>query len=302
MDRRQFLQSSLAGAGLALAGDLGLSLAAPPPGASATFDLAVARGPVAARNVAAAVAAWGGMERFVSRGDVVVVKPNMAWDRTPEQAANTDPAVVAEVVRLCLAAGAKTVKVFDRPVNDPRRCYRQSGIERAAIGAGAQVKQMDDRRFREMAVKGETMANWPLYVEVFEADKVINVPIAKHHSLARMTGAMKNWMGIMGGNRSRIHQRLDESLCDLASFVRPTLTVLDATRVLLRNGPQGGDLGDVLAADTIVVGQDQVAVDAWASTLFGRTPDDLPVLAAARRRDLGKTELAAITIRELAVS
>ncbi|MCK7467576.1 MAG: DUF362 domain-containing protein [Desulfosudis oleivorans] len=131
------------------------------------------------------------------------------------------------------------MKVFDRTVNDPRRCYKQSGIIDAAQKAGAEVSFIDDRKFKDMSLKGETLKSWPLYTEVFEADKVINVPVAKHHSLAGLTLAMKNWMGIMGGRRGQIHQRIDENLVDLARFVKPALTVLDAVRILTANGPQG---------------------------------------------------------------
>ena len=218
---------------------LSASEAAVPP------DLAVARGTSPAAITKAAIDALGGMKRFIARGDIVVVKPNMAWDRLPEQAGNTNPEVVAEVVRLCVEAGAKRVKVFDRTVNDPRRCYIQSGIAEAARAYGAKVDYVDDRKFKDMKMNGEVLKNWPLYTEVFEADKVINVPIAKDHSLATLTLTMKNWMGVMGGSRRRIHQRLDESLVDLAMKVKPTLNILDAVRVLTANGPQGGSLADV---------------------------------------------------------
>ena len=184
-------------------------------------DLAVVRGASPARITSAAVNELGGMRRFVSRGDIVVVKPNIGWDRTPEYAANTNPEVVAEIVRLCYEAGAKKVKVFDHPVSDARRTYKQSGIAVAAAAAGAQVSFVDERKFKDMAIKGQLLKSWPLYTEIIEADKVINVPIAKVHGIATLTLGMKNWMGIMGGSRGRIHQRIDESLVDLARFVKP---------------------------------------------------------------------------------
>jgi uncharacterized protein (DUF362 family) len=239
------------------------------------------------------------MKRFVSRGDVVVVKPNIGWDRTPEYAANTNPEVVAALVGLCLEAGAKTVKVFDHPVTDPRRTYKQSGIADAAAAAGAAVTFMDDRKFKDMRINGRSLKSWPLYTEIFEADKVINVPIAKTHGISRLTLGMKNWMGVMGGWRGRIHQRVDESIVDLAMFIKPALTVLDAVRILTDNGPQGGNLADVKRLDMVVAGTDVVAVDAFGATLFGMKPADLGCVRIGHELGLGRMELARLNIKRI---
>lgn len=297
MDRREFLR---------LTGAAGVGLIVPRPfeafltGAfAARADLAVVTGASPARITEAALDALGGMGSFVSRGDVVVVKPNIAWDRVPEQAANTNPEVVATVVRLCFEAGAKKVKVFDRSVNDPRRCYVQSGIADAARALGADVSYVDDRKFKKMRIGGLTLDEWPLYAEVFEADKVINVPVAKHHGLATLTMAMKNWMGVMGGTRRRIHQKLDTALVDLAGFVKPALTVLDAVRVLTANGPQGGSLDDVRKLDTVIAGVDQVAVDSFGATLFGMKGTDLGYVREGQRAGLGVADLAKLNIIKL---
>jgi uncharacterized protein (DUF362 family) len=298
MDRRKFLKiAAAAGAGFAF-----------PPAfdslarfadAAGRPDLAVAHGSSPAAIVKAAVDALGGMKRFVSRGDIVVVKPNIAWDRLPEQAGTTNPEVVAAVVRLCFEAGARKVKVFDRPVNDARRCYVQSGIEAAVKAVEGDIQHVDERKFKDMDIKGEALKTWPLYTEIFEADKVINVPIAKHHSLARLTLSMKNWMGVMGGSRRVIHQKLDESLVDLSMKIKPTLTVLDAVRVLTANGPQGGDLADVKRLDTIVAGMDQVAIDAYGATLFGMKGSDLGSVRIGARRGFGTMDLAKVKIMKL---
>lgn len=303
MDRRKFLRIGAAlGAGLSLpggvAGFFGKAWALPGTGGT---DLAVAKGDSPAALVRAAVDALGGMGRFVGRGDIVVVKPNIGWDRAPEQAANTNPQVVAEVVRLCFEAGARKVKVFDRTVNDPRRCYVQSGIREAAAALGADVRYVSERKFREVDLKGEALKRWPIYQDVMEADRVINVPIAKHHGLATLTLAMKNWMGVMGGKRSRIHQKLPPALADLAGFIKPTLTVLDAVRVLVANGPQGGSLEDVRRLDTVVAGVDQVAVDSFGATLFGLRGEDLASVREGRRRGLGVADLERLSIARLAV-
>ncbi len=269
--------------------------------ASTKPDLAVVHGASPSKITKAAIDALGGINKFISRGDIVVIKPNIAWDRTPEQAANTNPEVVKIVVKLCLEAGARKVKVFDRPVNDPRRCYVQSGIAKAARTAGADVHYVDERKFTEMKINGNALKSWPLYKEIFEADKVINIPIAKHHSLAKLTMSIKNWMGIMGGRRSKIHQRLDESLVDIAMTVKPTLTILDAVRILTANGPQGGSLSDVKKLDTIIAGVDQVSVDAYGATLFGMKGGNLGYVRIANKNGLGRMDLSKLSINKIAI-
>ncbi|MDD5168460.1 MAG: DUF362 domain-containing protein [Syntrophales bacterium] len=264
-------------------------------------DLVVAHGSSPGKITRAAIDGLGGIRRFVSRGDVVVAKPNIGWDRTPEYAANTNPEVVAEIVRLCFEAGAKKVKVFDYPVSDARRTYKQSGIASAASAVGATVSFVDERKFRDVALKGQVLKSWPLYTEVLEADKVINVPIAKVHGTARLTLGMKNWMGVMGGYRGRIHQRIDESLVDVAMHIRPTLVVLDAVRILVDNGPQGGSLTDVRRLDTVVAGTDQVAVDAYGTTLFGMKENALGCVRIGNKAGLGNMNLAKQRIKKIQV-
>jgi uncharacterized protein (DUF362 family) len=298
MDRRRFLKVTAAGAaGVAVGEALAPELLA---AGLTTPDLAVAHGASPDKIVRAAVEALGGMKRFVSKGDVVVVKPNIGWDRRPEQAADTNPEVVASLVALCYEAGAKTVRVFDRPCNDPRRCYVQSGIEEAAKAAGADVSHINERKFKEVAIKGgQSIKSWPLYTDLLEADKVINVPIAKHHGLSRLTLSLKNWMGIMGGSRGMIHQDIGEALADLALVVKPTLTVLDAVRILTAHGPQGGNLKDVKRLDMVVAGVDQVSVDSFGATLFGMQGADVPYVASAARRGLGVMDLSKLAIRKV---
>lgn len=298
MNRREFIKSTaVVTAGISMPSFIDMIIS--DADAAEKIDLVVAHGSSPSRITRAAIDAMGGIKRFISKGDIVVIKPNMAWDRTPEQAANTNPEVVATVVRMCYEAGAKRVKVFDRTVNDPRRCYVQSGIADAARAAGAEVNFVDERRFKEMDIKGEAMKSWPLYTEIFEADKIINIPVAKHHSLAKLTMSMKNWMGVMGGSRRQIHQRLDESLVDLSMFIKPTLTILDAVRILTANGPQGGSLVDVKKLDTVIVGIDQVAIDSFGATLFGMKGSDLGYVRIADKRGFGKMDLSGLGIKRL---
>jgi uncharacterized protein (DUF362 family) len=175
----------------------------------------------------------------------------------------------------------------------------QSGIADAARAAGAEVSYVDERKFKEMNVKGEAMKSWPLYTDIFETDKVINIPVAKHHSLAKLTMSMKNWMGVMGGSRRQIHQRLDESLVDLSMLIKPTLTILDAVRILTANGPQGGNLGDVKKLDTVIVGVDQVAIDSFGATLFGMKGSDLGYVKIADKRGIGTMDISKLKIKRI---
>jgi uncharacterized protein (DUF362 family) len=166
---------------------------------------------------------------------------------------------------------------------------------------GAEVSYVDERKFKDMDIKGKAMKSWPLYTDIFEVDKVINIPVAKHHSLAKLTMSMKNWMGVMGGSRRQIHQKLDESLVDLSMFIKPTLTILDAVRILTANGPQGGNLDDVKKLDTVIVGIDQVAVDSFGATLFGMKGSDLGYVKIADKRGIGIMDISKLKIRKINV-
>jgi uncharacterized protein (DUF362 family) len=258
------------------------------------LELAIAKSPVIVDAVGTpedlvrrAVDALGGMKRFVSRGDVVVIKPNIGWDRLPIHAANTNPDVVGAVVKLAFDAGAKKVIVADGSCNDPNRCFQRSGIWRTAYALGAEVVLPAEHRFRTTRIKGEVLDEWPIFTTLVDADKVINVPVAKHHNLAKYTAAMKNWYGVLGGRRNRLHQSIDVSIADLATFMRPSLVVVDATRVLVRNGPQGGNIDDTKVMNTVIATVDQVAADAYGCTLIGQHRDNVPYLKMGHERGLG---------------
>ena len=240
----------------------------------------------------------GGIGRFVRQQDVVVIKPNIAWDRTPEQAANTDPELVAEVVRQCKDAGAKRVIVTDVSCNEARRCFHRSGIEAAARSAGAEVILPDPDLFREVDLGGVMLKSWPVFTPFLEADKIINLPIAKHHGLCGVTLGMKNWYGILGGQRSRLHQQIHQSLVDLGGFMLPTLTIMDCYRILLRNGPTGGNLEDVALKKTVVAGTDPVALDSYvAKAYWNLGPEHLPYLQLAANRGLGTLEFEKLAVK-----
>ena len=245
-----------------------------------------------------ALADLGGIGRFVGHQDVVVLKPNIAWDRTPEQAANTNPEVVAEVVRQCWQAGAKRVIVTDVSCNEPRRCFQRSGIQAAAHAEGAEVLLPDPEMYREVDLGGVVLKSWPVFTPFLEADKIINLPIAKHHGLVGVTLGMKNWYGILGGERNRLHQQIHQSLCDLANFMLPTLTMMDCYRILLRNGPTGGNLEDVATKKTMVAGTDPVALDAYvAKAYWNLDAEHLPYLHMAAARGLGTVDFETLGVK-----
>jgi uncharacterized protein (DUF362 family) len=240
----------------------------------------------------------GGIRRFVSRQDVVVIKPNIAWDRTPEQAANTNPDAVAEVVRQCWQAGATRVIVTDVSCNEPQRCFQRSGIQAAARAEGAEVILPDPELFRDVDLGGVVLKNWSVFTPFLEADKIINLPIAKHHVLTGATLGMKNWYGILGGQRNRLHQQIHQSLADLASFMLPTLTLMDCYRILLHNGPTGGNLEDVALKKTMVAGTDPVALDAYvAKAYWNLDPEHLPYLQMAAARGLGTVDFDKLPVK-----
>jgi uncharacterized protein (DUF362 family) len=245
-----------------------------------------------------AIEALGGMKRFVSNGDKVIVKPNIGWDRTPEQAACTNPEVVKTLVELCFDAGAKEVKVMDNPCNPARRTYVRSGIQKAAKSAGAKVPLPNEHRLKKIPIHGDSLKEWEVYTDFVEADKIINVPIAKTHSLSRLTLGMKNWLGAIGGNRNQLHQNLDLAMIDLAAFFKPVLTVMDGYRILLRNGPQGGRLSDVKLHKTVAAGVDYVALDAIGASFFEIKPEELRFLQIAKEKGRGEIDLEKLNIEK----
>jgi len=264
--------------------------------------LTIVRNGGPAAMVDAALAALGGMGRFVSSGNKVLVKPNMGWDRTPELAANTNPEVVARLVELSLEAGAKKVIVMDFTCNDARRCYTNSGIQAAAEAAGAQVLHVDSERVTRVDFGGEVIKEWDVFDEMLDVDVRINAPVAKHHSLARVTLGMKNWMGCTAGHRPRMHQKINTSIVDLAAYFKPAVTVLDGYRILTANGPSGGRAADVRDARVLCAGTDPVAVDTFGASLFGIGPDDLRSLTIAEDRGLGTRQLDKLPVREIDLS
>lgn len=259
-------------------------------------DLAVARFSNPETLTRKAVESLGGMKKFVSKNNVVVIKPNIGWDRVPEQAANTNPSVVETLIKMCFDAGAKKVKVFDRTCNDPRRSYVNSGIEKIAKENGAEVFNIEDKKFVKVNINGKALKSWTIYKDVLECDTLINVPVAKHHSSAILTLSMKNWMGVIGGNRGRFHLDLHRYIADLSLAIKPKLIIIDAVRVLVRNGPTGGNLEDVKQLNTVIAATDPVAADSYAATLFGKRGEDIDYIKYAHKLGLGEIKVNKLNI------
>jgi len=307
MKRREFIEKTGQAVALAaVAGDAGLLVGGCQSGKYAKtavkkpdFEVAVdpqmpklvlAKNQDHAQALRTALDAMGGIGRFVKPGERVLLKPNLAWDRVPEQAVNTNPVLVGEMVRQCKVAGASDVMVTDYGGNDQQRVFLRSGTQSAVEQNGGRMILLDEHDFVEDDLKGRFITNWPVLKYVFEVERLINMPIAKHHGLLAGTASMKNFFGIIGGERDRLHARLDQAIVDLAAYFRPTMTVVDATLVLMRNGPEGGSVEDVVVFDSMICATDQVAADSRASEFLGKTGRDISHVALAARQGLGEID------------
>lgn len=302
VNRREFLKYQAAGAAFLAAGALtpGRLFAKGPP------DVAVVKGgPAAATR--AAVAALGGMSRFVKKGQQVVVKPNMSFPTPPERASNTHPQVVRELVAMCREAGAARVLVLDNPLAPGERCMENSGIADAcnAIGPGMVHTVTDPSRFKEQTIpNGKSLTKTDIMTDVLDADVLIAAPVAKSHSGAGVSLSMKGMMGLVQ-NRMIFHRRdLHTGIVDLATVLKADLTVIDATRVLSTGGPGGP--GKVLSPNTVIASADMVAADAFAVSSFewyGKTyrPDQVRHIREAHARGLGRMDIDQLFIKTITV-
>jgi uncharacterized protein (DUF362 family) len=298
MDRRSFLIRTLSASSLALlAGSAGLPddlFAAP------MSTLSIGKGANYKNAVIDAVGGLGGIGTFITGGERVVVKPNIGWDSTPQYGGDTHPVVVRTIVEMCLDAGAQKVLVFDNPCDDARRTYASSGIKAAVEGLKnpkAKIEYIDDNKWvTKRLPKAKKLTEWSFYKEALDADKIINVPVAKNHGSTTLTLSMKNLMGVIGGNRGQIHWGIDQKLADISSFIKPALIVLDATRIMLDGGPSGGNLRDVRVTNRVIAGVDPVAVDSYGATLFGMKGTDIGHIVRASEMGLGQIDLSKVKI------
>jgi uncharacterized protein (DUF362 family) len=240
--------------------------------------------------------AAGGIQKFVSKQDVVVIKPNISWARPPDLAATTNPEVLEAVVELCQEAGAKKVRIADHTIHDARRCFAITGAGMVAKKTGADLVYPRSSLMRNMKLRGHRLDVWPVFLPLVEADKVINLPVAKVHSLSGLTLGMKNWIGAVGGRRSALHQDIHLTIVDLAQFFNPRITLIDATRIMVANGPSGGSRSDVAVSNRLILSDDPVAADAKSAGLFNLQPQNIGFINLGEKWGLGTTEFK--TLRE----
>jgi len=327
-NRREFLKTiSLSGAGLYLAGCTQkpkkvlptpfLEVATPVENQDAVEGtsseaqkpvygdvyLSAVRGENPTEMTRRAVAAVGGIERYISNGMDVIIKPNICTDYYSfEYGATTNPEVIAALISLSLGAGAKRVRVMDNPFGGTAQsAYRKSGIEEAVLQAGGEMEVMNSNKFRPNEIPdGVDIKEWNFYQDILDEDVVINVPIAKHHGTTGLTLGCKNLMGTII-NRGQIHANIDQRIADLTSRVRPALTVIDGIRTLMRNGPTGGNLNDVNMSNTVIASADVVAADSYAATLFDKTGADIGYIKSAANMGLGIMDLNSIKVEEFTI-
>lgn len=322
MNRRDFLRRAAgAGISIAAAGALGLWLhdgVGPRRGEEEgepvrvpDFSLpdigrrmAIVTGTNRRETVGRAIEAMGGMETFIKKGDRVLLKANAAFASPPMLSATTNPELLAEVAGLCFKAGAASVAVTDNPINDPVSCFTLSGIAEAARSSGAKVILPTEGAFRTTTVPGTTLLrDWPILWEPLRGiTRVIGLAPVKNHHRSGASMAMKNWYGLLGGRRNIFHQDINTIIKDLALMVRPTLVILDGTTTMMTNGPTGGSLADLKQTNTMIVGTDQVAADAFGATLLGMSPADLPFIARAAAAGIGTADFESLRPLRLSVS
>jgi len=295
MDRREFLKVGAMTAALAaVASKLPAQIVAPATAAEPTPpkdgapDVAVVRNGEPVAMFRKGIEALGGMAAFVKPGQSVCVKPNIGWDRAPEYAADTNPDLVGEIVKQCLAVGASKVEVFDHTCHNWVNSYKNSGIRDAVEAAGGVMLPGNEQSWyvdREEP-RAVVMKNAKIHKTLLESDIVINVPICKNHGGARLTAILKNWMGVVWDRRWMHQNNMPQSIADSYLYRPADLNILDAYRILLR-GPQGGNLDDVQNPKYIVISKDPVVVDAMGARIMGYELKDVPYIAMAERLGLG---------------
>ncbi len=301
MDRRDFVKGSVAAAALlAVASKLpGAQTAAETPAAQSTV-VAVRNGePVAMFRKA--IDALGGIGKFVKPGQKVVVKPNIGWDQPPEMGANTNPELVAEVVRQCVAAGAVSVMVFDHTCNQEDKCYQNSGIAEAVTKAGGKMatgaKESD---YVEVECPSATiMKKAKIHTLVRDCDVLINIPVLKHHGGAKMTCAMKNYMGVVWDRKFMHQNNLNQSIADSVLFRKADLNIVDAYRVMKNGGPRGTGASKIELAKQLLVSTDIVAIDAISTKIIGFPQEGITYIALGEKLGLGCADIAKLDIKRL---
>jgi uncharacterized protein (DUF362 family) len=312
MRRRDFLEAlAIGGAAVSLKMAGGMDIMAQTIKSAQpekTTDLVAVMGGEPGAMFQRAIAEMGGMGKFVKKGQRVVIKPNIGWDRKPELAANTNPQLIEELVRQCLAAGAKEVTVFDHTCDDWIKCYRSSGIEAAAKTAGAKVVPAhEESYYREVSLpKGKTLKKAQIHQAILDSDVWINVPVLKHHGGANLSISMKNYMGIVWDRKIFHREDLQQCIADICTYEKqPVLNVVDAYRVMKTNGPQGRSVSDVMQTKGLFISQDIVAVDTAAAKFFNQVREmpleKVAYLANGQALKLGTMDIDHLNVKRIKI-
>jgi uncharacterized protein (DUF362 family) len=265
------------------------------------YDLVAIKGGEPETMFDKGIASLGGMKTFVKKGQKVVIKPNIGWDVVPEKGANTNPKLVSRIIQHCLEAGAKEVFVFDHTCDNWTRCYANSGIEKAVKDAGGKiVSGATESYYQEVAINsGKAIKNAKVHELILDSDVFINVPVLKHHMAGKLTAGMKNMMGVVWDRGEWHRNDLQQAITDFTSYRKPNLTVVDAYLVMMKNGPRGTSVDDVLLMKQQLISTDIVAADAAAAKIYGVQPDDIPYIKMAGQMKLGRTDLSKLHINRI---
>ncbi len=308
MERRNFLKTAILG-GIAGAVQLKGStlLAGDKMSVSSANDLVAVMGGEPAAMYKKGIEAMGGMARFVKKGDKVVVKPNIGWDKRPEFAANTNPDLVSAIVKDCLAAGASEVIVFDHTCDEWQACYKNSGIEASAKAAGAKIAfAHDEKYYRTVQIpNGIRLKEAKIHESILDCDIWINVPVLKNHGGARMTIAMKNFMGIVWDRRFWHSNDLQQCIADCSTISKmPVLNIVDAYRIMTQNGPKGKTIEDVQNPKALFMSTDIVAVDTAAVKFFTQFRSDMRLedvshIGIGEKMKIGTTDIDKLKVERI---
>lgn len=306
MKRREFLRKSVgasiaAGAAYSLGGYNKLWASTPYVN---DYDMVAVLGGEPDSMFDKGISSLGGMTNFVSKGQTVVIKPNIAWDRAPEVAANTNPVLVKRIIEHCLKAGAKKVFVFDNTCHDWVRSYKNSGIEKAAKEAGAKVVPGNtESYYQEVSISGaKSLKKTKVHELILESDVFINVPVLKNHSSTKMTAAIKNLMGVVWDRRWWHSNDLHQCIADYALFEKkPDLNIIDCYNVMLRNGPQGVSVADVVNMKAQIISTDMVAADTAASKMLKLTASEIDYIPIASEMGIGRMDIENLNINRISM-
>jgi uncharacterized protein (DUF362 family) len=304
MERRDFIiKSTLAAMALGTSVNLGKfsDLFANNSTAGKAYDLVAIKGGEPDVMFDKGIASLGGMTNFVKKGQKVVIKPNIGWDVVPENGANTNPKLVGRIIQHCFNAGAKEVFVFDHTCDQWTSCYSNSGIERAVKDAGGKiVSGASEGYYQSVDIsRGKAIKSAKVHELILDSDVFINVPVLKQHNSGKLTIGMKNMMGNVWDRQEWHRNDLQQSIADFATYRKPNLTVVDAYRVMMKNGPRGTSADDVVLMKQQIISTDIVAADAAGAKIFGLQPDDIPYIKYADELKIGRKDLSKLNINRI---